>query len=241
MKAIILLAIATWASAAFALDKDYSPFTVKEMSRVAATRTESETGQNVATSFVRSEECDGEFRIAVGGANVLVQPTDNWSQMTKTVIADLNKDGLEDVVKEVYHGTQGLGLGCDLMLFSQYAPGKFSVITVPSDRFTSDDICDLDKDGQKEIITCVLVMCEGHNYWVYRCWHLTGHELVSVDAKYGFPRAVQFKNKPNHQLVAPELLTQIMANYPDITLAGKDSPNPPVQPNAEQTGSTGSN
>ncbi len=164
-------------------------------------------------------------------------PIDIWMERTQTIVTDLDKNGLEDVVKDVYYGSQGLCLGCDLMTFSQYAPGKFSVIKVPSERFTHDDICDLDNDGQKEIITCVLVGCEGHNYWVYRCWHLSGHQLVSVDKRYGFPRAVWFTNKPNYRLVAPDLLLKIMSNYPALTLDGKDWPNKQIQSIAGKPGS----
>ena len=234
MRTFIQIFIVTWAAAVSALDTKYSPFSEAEMLRIRATRatsgsgTHSATGKHVAATVVNTASnasCESwEFRIAVDGTNVFAQATDIWMTHTKTIISDLDGNGLEDVAKEVYHGAQGLCLGCDLMIFSQYAPGKFSVITLPSERFTSDDICNLDNKGQREIVTCVLVGCEDHNYWVYRCWHLSGKKLVSVDQKYGFPRAVWFTNKPNHRLVARDLLTKILANYPYIEESVMDEP-----------------
>jgi len=161
----------------------------------------------------------------VDGKNVFTETTDIWMTYTKTIVADLDGNGLEDVVKEAYYGTLGLGIGCDLMIFSQHAPGKFSVIVLPSERFSSDDICNLDQQGQKEILTCVLVGCEGHNYWVYRCWHLSGKKVVSVDEQHGFPRAVWFTNKPNHRLVTREHLKTILENYPQISTKERMQPN----------------
>ena len=238
MKRVFVVLLAFWiASSALALDTNYSPWSVSELPQVKATRTVITNGVDVVATVVHIAEDEREFRISVKGSMVYAVPVDIWVERTQTIIADLDGDGLEDVVKEVYHGSQGLCLGCDLMIFSQYVPGKFSVVTVPSERFTTDDICDLDNDGQKEIISCVLVGCEGHNYWVYRCWHVSDRELVSVDKRFGFPRAVWFTNKPNHKLVAHDLLTKIMANYPAITLRGKDSPKQPSQPIAGKPGS----
>jgi hypothetical protein len=225
MRTVLLLAMLTGESVARALDTNYSPFSSAEMVRVSATRATSTTGAELVATFVKTADDAAEFRLAVGGKTVLTRTVDVWLEHTKTIIADLDGNGMVDVAKEAYHGTQGLCLGCELMIFSQYASGKFSVITIPSERVTPDDICDLDNDGQKEILTCVLVGCEGHNYWVYRCWHSSGQSLVSVDGQYGFPRAVWFTNRPNHRLVPHDLLKKIMANYPEITPEGKTQPN----------------
>lgn len=241
----ILITLLTWAATASALDANYSPFTGKEMLLINATRatsgigTLSATGTHVVASVINTTPKgeSWEFRIAVDSTNVFSQAADIWMTHTKTIITDLDGNGLEDVAKEAYHGSQGLGLGCDLMIFSQYAPGKFSVITLPLERFTADDICNLDNKGQKEIVTCVLVGDGAHNYWVYRCWHLSGSKLVSVDKEYGFPRAVWFTEKPNRKLIKRDLLEKIMANYPNITVEGKKQANPHVKTIAEKPGS----
>jgi hypothetical protein len=211
----------TCAATVSALDANYSPFTQAEILRINATRATSSTGTHVVASIVNtttnaSEETPWEIRITVDGTNVFSQAADYWWRHTKTIVTDLDGNGLEDVVKEAYYGSQGLLLGCDMMIFSQYVKGKFAAITLPAERFSSDDICNLDNKGRKEIVTCVLVDYGGHNYWVYRCWNLSGSKLVSVDKEYGFPRAVWFTEKPNHRLVKQDLLAKIMANYPTI-------------------------
>jgi hypothetical protein len=237
MRTYILLAILAWAAQALALDTNYCPFAEREMLRVSATRTTTATGTSVVSVFAKTSDDTAEFRISVGRTNVVVMPVDIWLEHTKTIIADLDGNGLEDVAKEAYYGSQGLLLGCDLMVFSQYQPGKFALITIPSERFSPDDICDLDGDGAKEIVTCVLVGCEDHNYWVYRCWQLSGRKLICDDKPHGFPRAVWFTNKPNDRLVAHELLLKIMVNYPSVALEGKDQPNQHIQPIAGKPGS----
>jgi hypothetical protein len=227
MRKFILLTMLTCAATASALDANYSPFAGPEMLRISATRATSSTGTHVVASIVNtttnaSEETRWEFRIAVDGTNVFSQAADYWWRHTKTIITDLDGNGLEDVVKEAYYGSQGLMLGCDLMIFSQYEKGKFAAIKLPAERFTADDICNLDNMVRKEIVTCVLVGYGGHNYWVYRCWNLSGSKLVSVDKEHGFPRAVWFTEKPNSRLVKPDLLEKIMTNYPTIQVEEKD-------------------
>lgn len=222
MRTYILLAIVAWTAPTLALDTNYCPFSAQEMLRISSTRTTTETGTSVAAIFARTSDGTTEFRIAVGRTNVVAVPVTPWLEHTKTIIADLDGNGLEDVIKEAYPGTQGLMLGCHLMVFSQYLPGKFALIAIPSERFSSDDICDLDGDGSKEIVTCVLVGFENHNYWVYRCWQLSGRKLISVDNQHGFPRAVWFTNKPNRRRLANDLLMKIMVNYPELTLEGED-------------------
>ena len=217
----------TWAATASALDTNYTPFAKSEMLRINSTRattgigTRSAIGKHVVATIVNAATNvmgeSWEFRIAVDGTNVFTQATDIWMTHTKMIVADLDGNGLEDVVKEVYHGSQGLMLGCDLMIFSQYERGKFSAIKLPAERFTADDICNLDNKGRKEIVTCVLVGNGGHNYWVYRCWNLSGSKLVSVDKEFGFPRAVWFTEKPNRKLVKQDLLEKIIANYPKMS------------------------
>jgi hypothetical protein len=226
MRKFILLAMLTWAATASALDTNYTPFAKSEMLRINATRattgigTRSATGKHIVATIVDTETnglCEAwALRIAVDGTNVFSQALDFWTTHTETFVVDLDGNGLEDVVKQAYYGSQGFMLGCDLMIFSQYEKGKFAAIKLPAERFTADDICNLDNKGRKEIVTCVLVGCGGHNYWVYRCWNLSGSKLVSVDKEHGFPRAVWFTEKPNRRLVKQDLLEKIMANYPTI-------------------------
>jgi hypothetical protein len=233
MKHYILIALVTWAAAASALDTNYSPFSKAEMLRINATRatagigTRSATGMHVVATVVNTASNAAvreswELRIAVDGTNFFAQAVDFWTTHTETYITDLDGNGLEDVVKQAYYGSQGLALGCDLMIFSQYERGKFSAIKLPAERFTADDICNLDNKGRKEIVTCLLVGYGGHNYWVYRCWNLSGSKLISVDKEHGFPRAVWFTEKPNHRRVPQDLLTKILANYPKIEEPGKE-------------------
>ena len=105
-------------------------------------------------------------------------------------------------------------MGCDLIIFSQYEAGHFAKIILPHERFTNEDICDIDGDKKKEIVNCVLVNYENHNYWVYRCWKLDGKELRNADNAYKFPRAIWFTNKPNNTLVSQDVLNEIMKKYP---------------------------
>ncbi len=214
-------------SPAFALDPNYCPFSRAEMKLVKTTRVKNASHSNVAASVIHTGEDTRVFRITIGGTKVYEETVDIWMERTRTIVADLDRNGLEDVIKEVYHGTQGLGLGCELLIFTQYESGKFARILIPSERFTPDDICDLDGDGKKEIVTCVLVKYGGHNYWVYRCWNIPGAKLACVDAKHGFPRAVWFTKKPNQQLIKPDLLQKITDNYPVFSTEKTKSPNKP--------------
>ncbi|HQL60976.1 MAG TPA: hypothetical protein PLQ35_01655 [bacterium] len=45
---------------------------------------------------------------------------------------------------------------------------------------------------RKEIVTCLLVRYDGHNYWVYRYWNLLKGELAFVDDKHSLPHAIRF-------------------------------------------------
>ena len=144
-----------------------------------------------------------------------------WFHINKPVIVDLDDNGLDDVMKYYYPGSQGLALGCYLYVYSQIEEGKFVRHKLPAERFSNDDVFDLDGDGKKEFVTCALVKFRGHNYWVYRCWQLKGKAIINVDKDHRFPRAVWFTHKPNRRLVGAKTLKQIMKNYPKLELSGE--------------------
>lgn len=210
----------------YALDGNYSPFSDAEMKRVKATQIKNAPHTKIIADATYTEDGNCVFRISIEGTPILRETGNNWMMNTKTIVADIDGNGLADVIKEIYPGTQGLGLGCSLLIFSQYERGKFSRIFLPSERFSPEDISDFDEDSKKEIVTCVLVECEDdknkamHSYWVYRCWKLSGTKLVCTDAQHGFPRSIHFTNKPNHERIKLDLLKKIMVNYPTITTEG---------------------
>lgn len=208
------------AAPACPLDRDYHPYAPEELKAAEATALQSSATSAVECGIRLIEDAGGgqecEFVISVDGKAAFSERYDYWLRKScPPLAADLDGNGLADVVLPYYPGTQGLGLGCRLYLYSQIEPGVFAKLWLPAERFSPEDICDLNGDGRREIITCVLIRHEGHSYWVYRAWRLDGPELANVDASLGFPRGAQFTHKPNRRPVEPALLDIIMDKHPE--------------------------
>jgi hypothetical protein len=213
-----------------AFDPNYNPYTDKELKQIKATALAPNPKTDVNCIIKITEEGDSKIIIFCKNKSVYEELFNYWFSYMKPIIADIDGNGLDDVVKFYHHGTLGLQLGCDLLIFSQYEKSHFVKLKLPLDRFTKEDICDINNDKKKEIINCVLVNYEGHNYWVYRCWRLEGKILKNIDESTKFPRAIWFTNKPNNTLISPDKLKEIMKNYPAIdNINNKDN-----EPNQSQ-------
>jgi hypothetical protein len=205
------------AVSAKAFDPNYNPFTEKELKQIKATSLSSNLKSDVNCVIKRTSDSNNRITIYYRGKTVYEELFDYaFSYNNKLIISDIDSNGLDDVIKYYFHGTLGLGLGCDLLIFSQYEKGRFIKLKIAHERFSKEDICDINNDKKKEIINCILVNCNGHNYWVYRCWRLDGKVLKNIDYTTGFPKAVWFTNKPNNKMVSADLLKEIMKNYPKI-------------------------
>lgn len=94
--------------------------------------------QNKGKSSIKAEVVRGEddvicWRIYVNGKLIIQEKYDEWMILSKPIIADLDKNGLDDVVKlEPHMNSMSTG---ELFIFSQYKPGKFfkfKLLTIPS-------------------------------------------------------------------------------------------------------------
>jgi len=206
-------------SSALAKNEDYDPFTSGELKAIEETKKIEKSAASKVECQVTWKNSATVLQIYVEGKRVYEDDQSHWFRYGDPVVLDLDGNGLDDVIKNHYPGSQGLGLGCHLYIYSQYEAGRFVKLQLPAERFTNDDIFDLNKDQRKEFVTCVLVKHEKHNYWVYRCWQLKGRQVISVDDEFNFPRAIWFTAKPNKRLVSPEKLKGIMENYPKLDLS----------------------
>jgi hypothetical protein len=215
-----------------AVNTFFDPFTKSEQQRRKESHIQHNTESNVQAIVLQEQNNPMLYllRVSVGGRPVFEKRPENyWFHVGDPIVADLDGNGLDDVVKNFYPGSQGYSFRCTLMIFSQYFYGKFNEFVLPVERFVENDIFDLDGDGVYEIITSCLVKYRAHNYWVYRCWHVNGQKLVNVDRTYNFPRAILFTKRsyPTHkttrELESSETVSQIMKNYPNSEILGNIS------------------
>jgi hypothetical protein len=227
MRVLLLFPILFNDALSFATDDKYSPFNEEENKARISRGADQSAKSNVTCKIEDLDNEETHLRIYINGILAHDEKCDYHIRYSSKVIADLDGNGHDDVIHDWYHGTQGLCLGCDLLIFTQYEKGKFKKFIMPAERFTPNDVLDIDNDGKLEFITCVLVKFDKHNYWVYRCWRIVGDKIVSADKQCGFPRAIWFTKKPNRKLVDADLLSDIMKNYPKLDFEEKKAEQSP--------------
>lgn len=203
---------------AYALNSDYNPFSDSEMEQIHASALKNDKQPTIRCITKLTEENVCRFTIYRGDKLLYAEVFDLWFRYSDTYIADLDNNGLEDVVKPHYRSTEKLDDGCELLIFSQYEPGKFARFDMPVERFSPKNVFDMDGDGHREILSCALVEYDQHNYWLYHVWHLEGDRLVCVDAKWDFPRAIRYTQGPNQRPASQSDLAQIVVRAPSIAV-----------------------
>jgi hypothetical protein len=225
---ILLIAALSLHATGYATDDKYSPFTSEENNARKSRPANNNTKTEITCKIEDLDNKETHLRIYLEGKLIHDEECDYHIHYSgEPIIADLDGNGLDDIVQNWYRGSQGLLLGCELIVLSQYEKGKFKKYLLPAERFGSNDVFDIDNDGKFEFVTCALVNLDQHNYWVYRCWRIVGDKIVSVDKQCGFPRAIWFTEKPNRKLVDADLLSDIMKNYPKLDLEKKKAEQPP--------------
>ena len=201
-----------------ALDTNYTPFSDAEMVRISASALQSEHHPAIHCITKLTEENVCRFTIYQGERLLYAEVFDEWFRHSNTYIADLDNNGLDDVVKARIRSTSELVDGHELLIFSQYEPGKFARFNLPAERFSPENVFDMDGDQHREILSCDLVEYKQHNYWLYHLWHLDGNRLVCVDKAFDFPRAIRFTSGPNQRPVLADDLAQIVVRAHPISV-----------------------
>jgi len=163
----------------------------------------------VSFDLVQMGEDGDHLAIKVDGEFKYVEKKGFYPKYHNSMVADIDKNGLDDLLFEYWPGTQGLGLGCGIAVYFQQKNGDFKKFIVPAERFSPNDIFDIDGDGIFEIVTAQLGKYREHNYWLYCCWRVRPHGIMNADAEFDFPRAILFTSKPNQQLADKETTRNI--------------------------------
>ena len=196
-------------SEGLAICSGYSPLSEEETIRSELTGVEAAQASEVSCERTRvdGEWPDGRYKVTVAGQVVCVEKLDSC---TTSVVADLDGNGLDDVSLYVPSRSMGMGLGSQLIVLSHYKPGAFRRLVIPAENFQWKDVFDIDGDGKREILSCILVGYGGHSYWVYYCHRLEGDRILELKEDVGFPRAIWFRKKANKRLVDSGLLASIL-------------------------------
>lgn len=138
----------------FAYDPNYSPYTKTEVSIIEQTKFKPLEKSDIRWTMTRHEDGEVVFQILEDETILVHEVHDDWFHYHEPLVADLDGNGPADVIKERFFGTQGLGLGRHLLIYSQYEKRKWKCIPIESDRFTLEDIHDLDRDGKLHRVAC---------------------------------------------------------------------------------------
>jgi len=113
--------------------------------------------------------------------------------------ADLNKDGLDDLI--VFSNYRGCGLGAladKTEIFLKKKEGGYHKIYFDSLSAGLQDYVDLDKDGRYEVIITDICFVNNHSYYYYNVYEFKENKLVNTGKKFkGFPKFVWFTYKHN--------------------------------------------
>lgn len=203
-------------------DSYYNPFSKKELKarvvqnnkksniRMALDRVKDEEDENryigniYFDNKIVYQEYELEYHLSVQHRGCTFDPD-------KSIIADIDSNGFEDLLLPVDGNSNGMPFLSDhLLIYSQVDGGKFLKFDIPAVSFSQEDIVDFDNDGKFEFVTEILAEAYHHSYWVYRVWRLEKGRIVSVDEQFGFPRAVQFTHRSNSKTEPSKNLFEIM-------------------------------
>jgi hypothetical protein len=126
---------------------------------------------------------------------------------------DIDRNGLGDIIFSSVPGRDDPGFRKGVAIYLQRKGGDFVKFFLDAEGYSNEDIFDIEGDGVFEILTARLVSFNNQTYWVYRCWNIRDFELVNVDDRFGFPRAILFTFQPNNKLVEKNVIRDIMKNY----------------------------
>lgn len=167
-----------------------------------------------------------QLAIRIEGKVKYIEKKRYYPYYSQHIVADIDGNRLADLIFKYWPGSQGLGLGCGIVVYLQRENGNFEKLTLPAERFSPEDIFDIDGDGVFEIVTAELVKYQEHNYWLYRCWHIKDYKITNVDSKFEFPKAIWFTFKPNQKLVdnqtARKIASEIRDAEPETEVSEKD-------------------
>lgn len=166
----------------------------------------------ISYDLVQTGENNDHLAIKIDGKLKYIEKKGFYPKYLDSMVVDIDRNGLDDLIFEYWPGSQGLALGCGIALYLQQQNGDFKKLTLPAESFSPRDVFDIDGDGRFEIVTVQLVNYLDHNYWVYRCWQIKNYEIVNVDERFDFPRAIWFTFKPNQKLVDKETTQEIISN-----------------------------
>lgn len=108
---------------------------------------------------------------------------------------DLQGNSLDDYIVE---HTAPSPLTNSVDIFLKKRKDGFQEISYSSVAVGPEDIVDLNKNGQYEVIIGSLYECRRHNYIEYSVYQITGYKLINVDNMFnGFPKFVQMNKKSN--------------------------------------------
>jgi len=219
---MLILLVFGASNSSYAVNKKYSPFSQDELERMEELKYQQKDSDVYAVSPWLEFGESAYLEIYKNDELVyrdLTRIHAHWFQAgAKQPGVDLDGNGLDDVVKSFYNGSQGLMLGQDIYIYLQYEPGKFRKFELAAEAFSSSDIVDYDGDGVFEIINSVVRGARGsdgkiHNYWVYRCWNIDDTGIRNVDSKCGLPKVVLFTHQENHKLASLQTHDNVIRRF----------------------------
>lgn len=214
---MVMFGLSTFVHLGWAIEKEYSALTKAEQTRQKTHAIAAKTVSSVSHSMIFQENSDKHlFTIFVDGKIGWQELKEFYPKYFHNWIVDIDGNGLDDVLFDAWPGSQGLGLGCSTHLFLQQKDGTFKKRILPAERFELKDVVDLNGDKKYELVTCLLIRYQDHTYWTYHCWKIQDYRIVNVDKAFGFPRAVQYKFKPNTKRVDAEMLKGILQAEEDL-------------------------